>query len=87
MQINFALEYYFFLIINCLKFIQNDLKLTDLNFLYYYFGCFFKKGPCDVFWYFGALIIMYILTPILCKFNSKSKMKLLFITFLICVIT
>lgn len=56
------------------------------NYLIYTFGCFLQKGGMGVFWYFGAMILIYLFLPLLhslYKIHKKSFATLTIVLFVI----
>ena len=56
------------------------------NYLIYTFGCFLQKGGMGIFWYFGAMILIYLLLPLLhslYKIHKKSFATLTIVLFVI----
>ncbi|MBP3470901.1 MAG: acyltransferase family protein [Paraprevotella sp.] len=49
-------------------------------------GALFQEGEQYIFWYFGAMIILYVLLPILCKLYEKylSSYILLLLIIMLC---
>lgn len=43
------------------------------TFIYWYCGAFLQSGPFSVFWYFGAMIIIYTILPWLNKLYLKKS--------------
>lgn len=56
------------------------------NYLLYTFGCFLQKGGMGIFWYFGAMILIYLFLPLLhslYKIHKKSFATLTIVLFVI----
>lgn len=67
-------------------FVISFIKGFDLNRLIAnYFGAFIQKGTFGVFWYFGTMIIIYLLYPVINKIYFKKKIFLV-LFFLLLVI-
>ena len=64
--------------------IKGNLIISD--FISIYIGSFFVKGPFFVFWYFGALIILYLILPIANYIYRKYPSVFLLATILLMVI-
>lgn len=65
--------------------IKHGFKLSC--FLENFFGAFFQYGAFSIFWYFGALILCYILLPLVSKiFHSNLNIYslILLVLFLAC---
>lgn len=89
-------NYVFHKILNILRYVYTFIIVTAIvmsvlsghlpqwNILYEWFV---QRGFYSVFWYMGAMIIMYMLAPIVCKIIATPKARLaLSATLLICTV-
>lgn len=53
------------------RFIMHGFNIYD--FMQTYFGAFIGKGRFYIFWYFGAIILFYLLTPLLSLLYHRHK--------------
>lgn len=54
-------------------FLRSAFTLKD--WLYDFVGAFLQKGRYGIFWYFGAISLLYLSVPLLDKIRNRSKMS------------
>ena len=61
----FGIIKYVFLITTVVWIVFGNRTISD--YLKTTFGCYLQKGIMGIFWYFGAMLLIYFMTPILNK--------------------
>ena len=57
--------------------------IKESRFFYSFPWCFIQEGDWWHFWYFGSMLILYLMTPLLGKLSQRSHRNVLIILFVV----